>query len=68
MTLRAQVINFVWLEIIQQLHQHHTVREIPIVQEHLRAIDMRVIVEMVNTLRIERRATADDAMHLVALS
>ena len=43
------------------------IAHIAIVEEHLHAIDVRVLVEMVNALRIETRRATDNAVHFIPL-
>ena len=53
MALRTQVINFIGLGLLDDPHQITGVREIPIVENQMRMIDMRIFVEVVNTLGIK---------------
>ena len=43
------------------------VREVPVVEKQLHAVDVRVLVEVVDALGVERRCAADYAVDLVAL-
>ncbi len=48
MALRAEMVNFVRLQFVEQLHQAHRVTEISEMEKHAHAVDMRVGVEMID--------------------
>jgi hypothetical protein len=66
MRLRPQIVDFIRLQIIEQLHHLHRVREIAVMQEQARAIHMRILVDVVDAAGVEAGGAADDAMNLIA--
>ena len=67
MALRRKMIHLVRLRLVHQARQAAPVRHVAIVQEELHPRRVRVLIQMVDTLRIETRRTADQAMHLIPL-
>ena len=67
MGLRAEIINLIRLQCIEQLHHLHRVGQIAIVQMQFHAIDVWITIEVVDATSVESRSATDDAMHLVTL-
>ena len=67
MGLRAEVVDLVGLELVEQPHEAAGVGEVAVVQEELDAALVRVAVEVVDPVGVEGRGAADDAVDLVAL-
>jgi hypothetical protein len=67
-TLRSEIVNFVGLHLLDDLNQTTGVSEIAIVKHQSRCILMGVLIKVVNTVGIERRGAALDAVHLVAFA
>jgi hypothetical protein len=65
--LRAEVVDFVRLELVEQFHHLHRVGEITVMQEQPDAVHVRVTVKMIDPARVEGRGAADDTVDLVAL-
>ena len=65
--LRAEVVDLVGLELVEQPHEARRVRQVGVVQEELDPLLVRVAVEVVDALGVERRRAADEAVDLVAL-
>ena len=65
MRLRPQIVDFVGLQLIEQLHHLHRIREITIVEEEANAINVGVTVKVIDAAGVERRGPADNAVHLV---
>ncbi len=62
-----EVINFVRLQFVKQLHQIHRVGQITVMQEQTDPVDVRVGVEMIDARSVKRARAADDAVDFVAL-
>ena len=67
MRLRAKVINLVRLHFGQNACEVGGVRQIAVMQLEAGVIDMRILINMIHALGVQRRGTPLDAMHLVAL-
>ena len=65
--LRAQVVDLVRLDLRHQAAQIRRIRQISVVQKELHALVVGILVQVVDSPRVERGGTADDAVHLVAL-
>jgi len=63
--LRAEVIDFIGLQIVDEAVARGGVAQVAVVQEKLHAEDMRVLVQVIDALRVERAGAADDAVHFV---
>ena len=63
--LRAQIIDFIGLKIIQQLHHLHRIGEIAIVKEKFNPVHMRILVEMIDAAGVERRSAANHAVNFI---
>ena len=67
MALCAAVVDFVRLGFLDDTNKVAGVAQVAVVQFEVGVLDMRVLVNVVNTLGIEQRSTAFDAMDNVAL-
>jgi hypothetical protein len=67
MRLCAEVIDLVRLDLLDQADQVGRIGEIAVMQYEAAAGLMRVLIQMVDTIGIEQRGTALDAVDLVAL-
>ena len=65
--LRAEVVDLIRLELVEQLDQRDGVGEVAVVGEQPHSLLVWVAVEMVDPVRVEARGAADDAVDLVAL-
>ena len=65
--LRGEIVDFVGLYLVDELHEVRAVREVSVVEKELNAVYVRVLVEVVYPLRIERRGAADYAVDFIAL-
>ena len=68
MRLRTQVIDLIGLHLLQDACEVGRVSQVTVVQLELRVRRMRILIDMVNALRIEGRCPPLDAVHLVALA
>ena len=66
MALRAEVVDLVGLEFVEQLDQRHRIGQVAVVQNKPGAGDMRIVVEVVDARGVEAGGAADDAMDFVA--
>jgi hypothetical protein len=65
MALRREVVDLFRLGSIEQFDQVRRVGDVAVVQKQTHAIDVRILIEVVNALRVKRGSAADDAMYLV---
>ena len=65
--LGPQIVDFVRLQLIEQLHHLHRVGQVAVVQEEPHPIDMRILVKVVDPAGVEGGGPADDAVDLIAL-
>ena len=61
------MIDFIGLDAVEQFDKTRRVSSITIVQKELNVVNVGVLIEVVNTLGVERWSTADNAVYLVAL-
>ena len=66
MALRAQVVNFVRLDFLDDAYQVTGVGQITVVQDEVAVANVGVLVQVVYALCVQRRGAALDAMHDVA--
>ena len=66
MALRTKVVDLIGLHLLNNSNEVAGVRQISIVQMQIFIICMRVLVDVVNTVCIEQRCTAFDAVDDVA--
>lgn len=64
--LSAQVVDLVGLYLLQDTRQVRGIGQVAIVQDQLLIIGMRILVDMVDTLGVERRRTTLNAVNLIA--
>ena len=65
--LGGKVIHLVWLDFLHQPDQVGGIRHVPVMQEHLYALLVRVMVQVIDAAGVERRRTPLHPVHLVAL-
>ena len=53
MRLRPQIVDFIRLQLIEQLHHLHGVCQIAVMQNEPRIINMRILVDVVDAPRVE---------------
>ena len=66
MRLRAEVVDFVGLDLLDDPDQVGRVGEVAVMQNELAVVDMRVLVEMVDPVGVEQGRAAFDAVDGVA--
>ena len=67
MGLRAEVVDLVGLDLLDDVDEGRGVGEVAVVEDEVRVGLVRVLVEVVDAGGIEERRTAFDAMDFVAL-
>ncbi len=67
MRLRAEIINFIGSDLINQFSDTGRIREIPVVNRNPRVLDMRTAVDVADAGGIESGCAPDNAMHLILL-
>ena len=65
--LRGEIVDFRRLRFLDEADQIGRVGHVAVVQEEFDVLDMRIDVEMIDALGIERRRAALDAVHDIAL-
>lgn len=65
MALGPEMINFIGLQLIDQLHEIHRIREVAVVKKQPDAVDMGVLVEVVDPAGVECARAADDPVDFV---
>ena len=66
MALRGKIIDLFRLDLLDDSNQVGRIRKVTVVQAKLDALLVRILVEMIDAIRVERRCTALDAVDLVA--
>jgi len=64
--LRAQVVDFIRLGLLDDANQIGGVRKITVVQYEIAMIDMRVLVQVIDSVSVEQAGTTLDAMNPLA--
>jgi len=66
-TLGSEVVDFIGAKFVEEFRDLGGVSQVTVVKEEASAEYMRVVVEVVDPLGIERGGAADDAVNLIAL-
>ena len=67
MRLGPEVVDLVWLDLVDEAHKATRIRQIAIVQQELSITVLATSVDRIDPLGVERRGAAHDAVDLVAL-
>ena len=67
MALGSQVVNFIRLQLVEQLDHLNGIRQVPVMQVESSIIQQGVLVKMIQTTCIESRCPSHDPMHLAPL-
>ena len=67
MALRPEVVDFVGLQLIQELGQINRVREVAVMEEEPHSIDVRILIKVIDAGRVEGAGPADNPVDFVAL-
>ena len=68
MALGSEIVDFVGLDFLHNVSEDTGVGQITVMQDRWRQGRMRVLVKMIDAIRIEKRRPAFDAMHFIAFS
>ncbi len=63
----AEVVDFVGLQVVEELHQIYRVREIAVMEEKPDAVTMGVLIEVIDAAGIEGARSPDDPVDFVPL-
>jgi hypothetical protein len=63
--LRPQMIDLIWLDLIDQFHQMHRIGEISVVKEEFHPVNVRILVEMVDAVRVKGARAPNNPVDLV---
>lgn len=66
MALGTEVVDLVWLHVLNDPGQVRAVCQIAVVQLEMSIVHMRVLIDVINPLSIEQGGAALDAMHLIS--
>jgi hypothetical protein len=65
--LRGQIVDFVGLHLLNDVHQAGRVCHIAVVQNEVAILFVWILIQMVNTIGIEQRSAALDTVNIVTL-
>ena len=65
MALGTQVVDLVGLHLLQYADQVGRIGQVPVMQHKIAVVDVRILVNVVHPLGVERRGSALDAVHFV---
>ena len=68
MAHRAQVVDLVRLHLLNDADQVAAVGQVAVMQREVLLVDMRVLIQVVNTVGIERRGPALDAVDFITFA
>ena len=68
MAHRREVINFVWLNLLDNSDQIGRVGQVAVMQFEFGIINMRVLIQVINPVGVKQRGTAFDAVYFIALA
>ena len=68
MALGCEVVDFVRLDLLDDANKVGGVREITVVQDEVTFSDVRILIQVIDAIGIERRRAALDAVDDVALA
>ena len=66
--LSAEMVNLVRLDVPQQLHQVEGVGQIPVVEEEPLAVDVGILIEMIDAAGIECARAPDNAVDFISFA
>ena len=66
MALRAEVVDLVGLQLVDELDEASRLREVTVMEEEPHVLLVRVAVEVVDAIGVEAGRAAHEAVHLVA--
>lgn len=66
MALGAEIVDFIWSQLVEQFHHLRGVGQIAVMQKQTGSVDVGIGVKMVDAACVECRCAPDDAMNFVA--
>ena len=66
--LRAEVIDLIGLDLLEHAAQRGPVGQIAVMQREIGAADMRVMIEVIDTVGVEEAGAAHQPVNLVAFA
>ena len=66
--LRAEVVDLVGLQAVDELVDRHRVRQVPVMQEHVRLAVVRVLINGVEPFGVESGGATDQAVDFIAFA
>jgi hypothetical protein len=66
MTHSSQVVNLIGLNLLDNAYQVRTIGHIPIVQNKFLIVNMRILLQVIDSIGIKKRGTAFYAMNHVS--
>jgi hypothetical protein len=60
------VVNLVGFQLVDQFDEMDGISQVPIVKEKLHPVNVRILIQMVDSVGIEGAGTPDDAVNLIA--
>jgi hypothetical protein len=67
MALRAKIIDFIRLQLVEELHESDGISQVPVMQEQVYPIHVRILIEMINPRGVKGAGSSDDSVDFVAL-
>ena len=66
MALRAEVVDLIWLDFLDDMEKVAGVGQVAIMQDKVALANVRVLVKVVNAVRVEEGAAPLDAVDLIS--
>lgn len=66
MTLGPEVVDFIWLKHVEKFDEVCGVTQITVVEKKPHAVNVGILIEMVDALSVESACTTDDAVHFIS--
>jgi hypothetical protein len=67
-TLRTQIVNLIWLHLLDDMEQVAGVGQVAIMQHKIALADVWVLVQVVDAVRVEEGAAPPDAVNLISFA
>ena len=66
MALRREVVDLVGLHLLHDAREVRRIRQVTVVQDEVAVVDVRILVQVIDAIRVEGRGAALDAVDFVA--
>jgi hypothetical protein len=67
MALHPQMIDLIWLDLIDQFHQMDGIGEISVVKEEFHPVNVRVLIQMIDAVGVKAARAPDNPVDLIPL-